>query len=245
MKNYFVLIVAIAVTAVGCGSSSDSAPAAPVSGSSIASQAATNASLTAAQTAMKSATAGGLASLSAQPKGTTLEKTMVPVDESFSDTESCGASGSASFSGSVTGNVTVDDATNQPTAVDIDLSMTGTMPDCAEADDPSTSGFDESKIVLNGDITGGGTFSLSGANLNMTMSINGTIKISGDACPDGGKLTMVFTSSGTAPMPEEGEEPKFDCTTEGSFVGTTCGTPVDCTVSGNCDDPTISGTGCK
>lgn len=168
----------------------------------------------------------------------------VPISETFSDEAPC-ESGSGSMTGEVTGTIEGDTENDMfvITAADMEMTMTGIMDDCVFADNSETD-FDESSITMSGEIEGSGALSGDVSGIDMSMSMDGTMTFEADGCDGGGSLTMSMDGEGSSDYPDEGEEPDFDCTVTGSITGTACGTTISCTISGDCDDPTQTGTGC-
>jgi hypothetical protein len=169
----------------------------------------------------------------------------VSIDEEFSEDAQC-ATGTGNMSGTVTGTIEgdVDEYQNFIiTAANMEMTMTGIMTDCAPQDIAETE-FDESSIALTGEMSGSGTLSGDISGIEMGMGMDGTMEFEADGCQGGGSLTIAMDGEGLADYPDEGEEPAFDCTITGSITGTACGIAIDCTLSGDCDNPTQSGTGC-
>lgn len=240
--NRYAGLTGLILLLASCGGSTGSTRAAT---SGDATSEASDVALESASGAMGQAAGTGLSASGATSAALTAAKNAsFPVNESFEEMAPC-ASGSGSLGGSVKGTVTADDKTGQISAVDIDVTMTGTMTDCAVADDSSTD-FDESDITISGTFDGTGSVTLVSGQLSMDMSMSADMTLGGSACVGGGSMMMSFTGTATAPVPDqEGQEPEFSGTVNGTVSGTACGTTINCTISGDFDNPTVSGTGCQ
>lgn len=235
-------MVLCAVLFFACGSSSsdnDSGPSA--SGS------ATNPSGKSSKTATNMIIEGVFGGLNGTIGGATkgvAEKGTAQIIQSRSQSFSC-TSGSGTTSTSVSGHVGYNDNTGEIESLDLSFSIKEELNECAEADDQDTADFDESKLTVGGSMI---------ADVRMEYPINGKIalsaKITGDVnmggsvCPEEGMLTMDITCNAEAIAPEGDKDPDFSGAMSGTIKGNICGEEVDCSLSGDCDNPQFTGTGC-
>lgn len=238
-----ILTIGILLTALnaggvaGCGGgSSDSSDSGT---SSDATKAATSTTLGASDESSDSG-ASGAAGLVVQAlrvnQSAALKAATVTIPETTEAVSFPCGSGSATGSVTVSGSVTTDDVTGELTNLTIDLSQEFTFSGCTPEDIASTTDVDESDYTFDGTITGDGSLSGSGDSISFNFGADGSMTVSG-ACS--GTLDFGMTVSGSGTLDS------LDCTGSGSVQGTVCGETVDCTVSGDCENPTISGTGCE
>lgn len=244
-----MIFLLLSASCGGLSTGTSSSEGTPIDSPEEATQTATDTALQVTTDAVSGATSVGVsganASVSQMAIRGLVQNLSIPISEEFEEDAPC-ETGSGSMSGSVTGTIEgeTDDYDNFTiTAADMQMTMTGIMTDCAFEDNSETE-FDESSLTMSGEIEGSGALSGDVSGIQMSMEMDGAITFEADGCDGGGSLTMAMNGGGEADYPDEGEEPNFDCTVTGSVSGTACGTTIDCTISGDCDNPTQTGTGC-
>lgn len=186
----------------------------------------------AASLAVQALTASRLAAL----KSATVD---IP-EETASFSVDC-SSGSVSGAVTISGSATFDDDTMEVTALDIDMNMITAFDSCTPEDIESTTDVTESDYTLDGTLTGTGSISADEDSASFQVAMDGNLGISG-TCTG----TLTFDASISGSITENSES----CSGSGTVSGTmTCPndgtTTVNCTLSGDCDDPQLSGTGCE
>lgn len=181
----------------------------------------------------------------ANPVGMTIGKFLkeaipqVPISYTYN----CTGSGDVDWTGTLDIDVTMDGEDLQALAFDFILG--GVFDGCSVEDDTTTD-FDESDVVLDGDIDSVTNFDMAfGSTMTLTIGIGGEFTVSG-VCDAGGTLILDLdaTVSGNAPA-NAAAAADFDfntlnCEISGSVTGTVCDETVDATVDGDCYAPTIA-----
>lgn len=215
----------------GCGSSVEGGSNSETSID--ASKGATSAALSASSgTAAAGSDTAGLVveALTTSPLAALKDATTIIPETTVPATIPCDA-GSATASGTISGSVTTDDTSHEVTSLNIILGTSIDFDNCTPADIASTTDVDESNYTLDGTVTGGGTITGTPSSLSIDFVVGGTLTISG-ACS--GTLALNATLSCT------GSPDSLDCEATGSVTGTACGTAINCAVTGNSDNPTLS-----
>lgn len=222
--------------AAGCGSSSGGGGSSDSGTSGDATKGATSAALGASNSGADSgADSAGLVVQALRVQALKVKEAVVNIPETTEEFSfSCG-SGAMNGSTTIGGTVETDDVTNELIGLDIDFDMTADFDACTPEDIASTTDVDESDYTLDGTATGAGSFSVSGEDVVFSMTVDGDFTMTG-ACT--GSLTFDMTVSG------DGSLDSLSCEGSGSVTGTVCDSAINCTISGDCDNPTISGTGC-
>lgn len=217
-------ILAVLVLA-GCGGAGTSTT---TSGGN-ATRGATSSALSAANSSANTGTSN--AALVVQALRAGVKAATVTIPEMTTDVSFACNSGSADVSVTISGTVTTNDATGELTSMDIDMSNTMTFNTCAPEDIASTSDIDESDYALDGTLTGTGSIGATSGTVSFSMTMDGPLTISGTCT---GTLTFDMSVSGS------GTATSLDCTGSGSVTGTVCDEAVSCTVSGDCENPTVN-----
>ena len=158
-------------------------------------------------------------------------------------------SGTLRMNGTFSGTITQDDITRQMTAMNLNLLDTLTFNNCQPNDVTGTTSVDESQFSITGSTTGTANLqgTRSGSTTNLTIGATGSgsltlTPVAGSTCSSGGTVNIQSNISATYNTSTR----SGTCTiNSASMTGTVCGQAINCTVSGICGTPVLSGTGCN
>jgi hypothetical protein len=245
-KVLFVSLVILTLTACGGGTTGNGDGGGGGGGddeittgdgaSTVATEAAVEASM--------SAMGDSMANMQMPDQTMIVGKTALP-QTAIDYTYDCTGAGTVDWSGTLD----IDYVSDGPNleSIGFDFVLDGEFNGCSVEDDTTTTDFDESDVVLDGNIDSSTNFDMTfGGSMSLTITMEGTFTISG-VCDEGGTLTLDLGATVTGDVPSDPSAMAgldwndFGCELTGTVTGTVCGETVDVTATGDCTAPTIEG----
>lgn len=150
-------------------------------------------------------------------------------------------SGSIDMDGEGFSDFDYDDETGEFQSGEMNFTIQNRFDDCVFEE--GDSGSSSLAVTINGEISMGMYALLDKDNVTMDVSIDGQVKFDLEDCSEGADLELVtyFMFEGKAD-----QNPEEMCQGVWGYIkGDVCGSKVDCEVSGDCEEPSFTGTNCE